>query len=163
MEQPNVFEQHESLRTALIEAAQHRPDLLPITRQALVLAQQQAPKLGLTVEDATGWLLLHELGKYVTMPTPDPRRIAVCDLPAGSMIKQALERWPHLARGVVLPVPATMIALIAWCELRTMPGGRLVSLHQRRLYMERHYSQDHVQFGYWRALNTLAAHVEASA
>jgi hypothetical protein len=155
----SVYPEHELLRRHLVERAQSRPDLLPVTRTMVALAQEKAESMGIDPQVATTYMLLHELGKYVTSRVVEPLRIAACDLPRNVMISQALEAMPELAKGVKAP-SANMVALIAWCELRVMPGGKVITLHQRQLYMERHYSSDHDQFACWRALAPLAQRVE---
>ncbi len=163
---PDVYPQHAHMRAVLVHLAQGRPDLFPITRTMLALSQHQAQPLGLQAEKVAGYVMLHELGKYLTAPAPEPLRIASCDLPSGIMINRAVEAMPDLAQdalqaGLDLPAPALVIALIAWCELQVTAEGKLMTLHQRHLYMDRHYSYDHPQYRAWLALEPLALRVQA--
>lgn len=152
-----VYPEHTRLRSLLIQHAQRRPDMLPASRALIGLAQAQGKQLGLDVQYVTVCALAHELGKYLVAKAPEPRRLAQCDLPDGIMVAKARERWPEL---VPETIPAQIVALLAWCELRSMPDGKLVTLRQRQMYMERHYAADHPQITSWNALRPLAERVD---
>ena len=152
-----VYPEHARLRSLLVQHAQRRPDMLPASRALIGLAQLQGERMGLDAVCVTACALAHELGKYLVAKAPEPRRLAQCDLPGGIMVAKARERWPDL---VPAAVPAQIVALLAWCELRSMPDGKLVTLRQRQLYMERHYASDHPQIASWNALRPLAECVE---
>jgi hypothetical protein len=154
----SVYPEHDRLRSLLIQHAQGRPDMLPASRALIDLAQQRAHELSMDSQLVTACALAHELGKYLTAGPPEPRRLALCDLPASIMASRARERWPEL---VIDHIPAQIVALLAWCELRTTPDGKSVTLRQRKLYMERHYASDHPQVTAWNALLPLAERVES--
>lgn len=160
LESPVVYPDHQQLTALLIHSAQDRPDLLPVSRSMISLAQRTARTLELDAQQVTGYVILHELGKYLHAPDPEPLRIAKCDLPSGVMISRGVElAGAQIAAQWPLPAPALIVALIAWCELHVAADGKLMTLHQRRLYMERHYGSDHPQYQRWQALRPLADRV----